>query len=118
VASAGIFIGWGDTKTGRERRSLVSFQGALAYFGQLQANGEIESFEPVFLQPHGGDLSGFLLLRGEPEKLGRVQASPEFNRIVTEASLLLNNFGVVNAFLGDGLQGAMGMFDAEISKLE
>ena len=29
----------------------------------------IESFEPVFLEPHGGDLTGFILIQGDAAKL-------------------------------------------------
>ena len=45
----------------------------LGYYTKLQERGEIESFEAVLLEPHGGELGGFLLLRGEAEKLDRVR---------------------------------------------
>ena len=41
----------------------------------------IESFEPVFLEPHGGDLTGFILVRGDAEKplhSVSVTSSPSF----------------------------------------
>ena len=69
MATAGIFIGWGDPKAGREGNALKSFEGAMTFFGQLLSQGEIESFEPVLLQPHGGDLNGFVRISDITRKM-------------------------------------------------
>ncbi len=45
MADAGLFIGWGGPVRGREAKGLEVFSEALAYFGQLQDDGTIESFE-------------------------------------------------------------------------
>jgi hypothetical protein len=50
---------------GRERQALKVFGEAFEYYSRLQQEGEIESFEPVILEPHGGELGGFFLLRGD-----------------------------------------------------
>jgi hypothetical protein len=64
MADAGLLIGWGDLVRGREAKGLEVFNETLAYFGRLQQDGEIESFDTAILEPHGGDLGGFILLRG------------------------------------------------------
>jgi hypothetical protein len=69
MADSGLFIGFGASVRGRERQALKVFGEAFEYFSRLQQAGEIESFEPVALEPHGGDLSGFFLLRGDQDKL-------------------------------------------------
>jgi hypothetical protein len=51
--------------------ALALFQEAMQYYAQLQHQGEIDSFEPVQLESHGGDLQGFLLLRGDTDKLAQ-----------------------------------------------
>ena len=71
MADAGLFIGWGEVVRGRETEALEVFNETLAYYGRLQEEGAIESFEPVFLEPHGGDLSGFILIRGTPRSSRR-----------------------------------------------
>ncbi len=98
-----LFIGWGHAVRGREHQSLQVFHEALQYFGGLQQQGEIEAFEPVALEPHGGDLYGFLLLRGDPDKLDRVRASEEFRRIISRGALVAEDMGVATAFVGDDL---------------
>ena len=73
MAEHGLFIGWGYPRAGKEATTAKVFEEAVAYWQGLQGAGEIESFEFVQLNGHGGDLSGFALLRGEPEKLGTAQ---------------------------------------------
>ena len=67
----GIFVGFGSPVRGREAKSLEVFNEALHWYAKLEQEGTIESFEAVFLEPHGGDLSGFMLLRGDREKLSK-----------------------------------------------
>jgi hypothetical protein len=57
MADFGLFIGFGFAVRGREEGALKVFQelpGLLA--GQMQ-QGNVESFEPAFLQPHGHEKS-------------------------------------------------------------
>ena len=64
----------------------------------------------MFLQPHGGDLGGFVLVRGERNNLDAMIASSEFQRITTRAQVSVENLGVVNCFLGQELERQMGTF--------
>jgi hypothetical protein len=102
MAESGLFIGWGDIRTGRTAASQKVFAEALAYWPTLQAAGEIESFETVILGVHGGDLGGFFLLRGDPERLGRLRMSPEFLRLIYRAGAVVEGLGVVPADLDAG----------------
>jgi hypothetical protein len=101
MANAALFIGYGPVVPGRERQSLQVFGEAIQYYGTLQQQGQIESFEPVFLEPHGGDLGGFILLRGDRDKLNAVRYTEEFLRLTNRATLVVQNIGVVSAFIGD-----------------
>lgn len=104
MADTALFIGYGPTIPGREQRALALFNEVLGYYTKLQQRGEIESFEAVLLEPHGGELGGFLLLRGEAEKLDRVRRSEEFLGYNAQAGLVVLNFGVVGAYIGAGLE--------------
>ena len=99
MAESGLFIGWGDIRTGRTAASNKVFAEALAYWTTLQAAGEIESFETVILRVHGGDLGGFFLLRGDPERLGRLSMSAEFQRLTQRADAVVERLGVVPVFV-------------------
>ena len=103
MAEMGLFIGWGAPVRGREAKGVEVFNEGVAYWGGLQQDGQIESFEVVLLYPHGGDLYGFALLRGSSESIDRIRASDEFNRLVARAGLIVEGLGIVSAALGDSL---------------
>jgi hypothetical protein len=87
------------------------------HWRRLQKQGEIESFEVYSLDPHGGDLSGFLVARGDPEKLSRIRDSEEFDRINERALMVVENFGVVGARTGAELERQFSAFGAVIQDL-
>jgi len=114
MADAGLFVGFGDPVRGRESQAVDLFNEVLGYYGRLQEEGEIDSFEPVFLEPHGGDLSGFILLRGDAERLAALRVSEEFTQISIRAGLCVEGFGVVGADLAERLQRQMVFYTEQI----
>ena len=118
MADAGLFIGWGQVVRGREQRALEVFNESVEYWGGLQADGKIEDFEVVLLAPHGGDLAGFALLRGSAEQMAAVRADEEFDRRTARADLIIDNQGVVDAVLGEGLGPVMGVYQEEVAALD
>ena len=76
----------------------------MEYYGKLQADGRIESFEPVILTAHGGDLNGFFLVRGDGKNLEEIRREDDFVNLVIEAGYCLDGFGVVTAYIGEGLE--------------
>lgn len=117
MADAALFIGFGSVVRGRENQALQVFQDSLAYYGRLQQAGTIESFEPVILQPHGGDLTGFILLRGERARLQDLTGEDEFQTIVSRALLIVDNLGVVNAAIGSSLAEGIIRSQAAIAQI-
>jgi len=117
MAEAGLFFGWGEPITGREAKGLEVFAEALTYYGKAEQDGRIESQEAVFLGPHGGDLEGFILARGSEAQMAALRAEDEFERLVTRAALVVQNVGVIDAALGDGMQAAIGVYQAAVSDL-
>jgi hypothetical protein len=115
VADAGLFIGWGQVVRGREDRALDVFNETLELYGQMQSDGRIESFEVALLQPHGGELGGFVMLRGSEEQIDAVRRSEEFERAMTKASLIVDDLGVVDALIGEGLARGMAIYQEEIA---
>ena len=117
MADAAIFIGWGRPIDGREKAALQVFGESMAYYGSLQAKGTIESFEPVILSPHGGDLAGFVLIRGDAGKLAALKATEEFQRQNTRAGFIVNNLGVIDASIGASLAAGMAQYQKEAAEL-
>jgi hypothetical protein len=93
ITDEALFIGWGDVVRGRERKALEVFNESLRYYARLQQDGTVESFDAWFLAPHGGDLAGFILLRGERERLDKVQRSADFELLMTRAGMIVDRVG-------------------------
>ncbi len=118
MAGEVLFIGWGSVIPGREQRALDLFQEVMAYNGRLQQEGRIESFEACVLGPHGGDLDGFMMLRGERTSLAQIRFDEEFERLIARATGLLNRVGVIPAYTGEALGRLMGVFQEVAAELE
>jgi hypothetical protein len=117
MAEFGLFIGWGVTRAGRETAADKVFGEALAYWDGLKVAGEIESFEVVMLGAHGGDLSGFALLRGDREKLARLRMTPEFARLTMRVEACAHDVGVVEAYVDAGVTRLMSAWREAIADL-
>ena len=117
MANGALVIGWGSVIPGREQKSLQVFSEAIQYYARLQQQGTIESFEPVALDYHGGDLQGFLLIRGDREKLNTLRNSEEFLSLNNRAALVVNNLGIINAFIGEELQRLFANFGTQAAQL-
>jgi hypothetical protein len=81
------------------------------YFGELVRNGTLESYEPVLLNAHGGDLNGFIVLRGEATKIDTLKRQDKFVDLMTQAAICLENFGVVEGVTGEGIKARMTRFN-------
>lgn len=107
MADATLFIGWNRPVTGREAQATAYWKESLGLYATLQKEGRIESFEPVLLAAHGGDLNGFVLVRGMGPKLDEVRHDERFIDMVLKGTMLATNFGVVPGYVGAGLEKVM-----------
>jgi hypothetical protein len=109
MAGEALFIGWGAVVRGREKQALQVFQEAMEYYGSLQQNGRIESFDVLLLAPHGGDLQGFVVLHGDRKALGEIRFSEEFERLSARAAAVIDSLGIVPAYGGEAVAQRMGL---------
>lgn len=105
-----VFLGWGEVVRGRESKAVDVFNESIEYYTGLQREGKLESFEPWFLAPHGGDLGGFILLRGDRAQLDEILRSPEFESLQARVGMIVDRLGVVPAATGESLARLMGQF--------
>ena len=117
MAGEGLFIGWGQTVRGREEKALQVFNESVAYWNSLVEDGSAESLDIVFLAPHGGDLAGFALLKGDAAKLDEARRSEEFLRQITRANLIVDGIGIVPAFSGEALGTQVGRLQEQLGEL-
>ena len=117
MADSVLFIGWHQAARGRENAAVQVFGEAIAYYSGLAEKGEIESLETFFLESHGGDLGGFFLLKGDAAKLAAVRTSDAFTRLSVQAGLVVDGFGVVGGFTGDGIAAQMAVYQEAVDAL-
>jgi len=107
MASNVIFFAWNRSIPGREQTSAAHFGEFVQYLTENQQQGKISSFEPVFLNPHGGDLNGFVLIRGESSSLDALMSSDAFREHMMRGALHLEGSGAVRGVAGDEVSGQM-----------
>ena len=117
MADSGLFIGWGEVVRGREERAIEVFNEALEFYGGLQQAGRIESFDVCLLEPHGGDLAGFMMLRGSEEQLDAIHHDEDFQRQMARANLIVEKLGIVPAYFGEELGRQMGVYQAQVAEM-
>jgi hypothetical protein len=110
MADFGLFVGFGYPVRGREQKAAQVFSEAVELWARWQQEGQIESWDAAFLEPHGGDLGGFFVLRGDRDAIARVRASDDLVRLSMRAQLTVENFGVVGLETGGRIQEQMGNF--------
>ena len=62
-------------------------------------------------------LNGFILIRGDAEKLSALRVSEEFTQLTLRAALHVENIGVVAADMGERLQSQMAYYIEQISAI-
>jgi hypothetical protein len=117
MADRALFVGFGAPVRGREERAIEVFNEFVGMFGRLQSEGRIEGMDVSLLDPHGGDLGGFFMVHGSEEQCAALPNDEEFRRAVIDASLIVENFGVVPAVTGEGVVREMGMYGDAVKKV-
>lgn len=116
MADAMMFIGWNRPVVGRETQAAAFWKESLTLYGALQKEGKIESYEPVLLASHGGDLNGFVILRGDGKKLDELRHDERYIDTMIKGSMLTTGWGSVPGFINQGLEKIMGRWQTLASK--
>jgi len=75
----------------------------MEFYGKLQAEGGIKSFDPLVLTHHGGDLNGFVMLRSDAIKLSELWEEDTFHDLLRVAGYRVEDFSLVSGFTGECL---------------
>jgi hypothetical protein len=112
-----LFVGWGAIIPGREKSASMVLAEAMSYLQRLAAEGLIESIEVVLLEPHGGDLEGFVLIKGERGKLADLRVDESFIEVIVGVQLVHAKVAVVGAYAGAEMQSLLRLWDRQEDKL-
>jgi hypothetical protein len=116
MADSVLFISWGDPIPGREERGLEVFNEAIGFYGRVQQEGRIESFDVVLLAPNG-DLGGYIVLHGSADQLNTIRQDDEYRRILIDASLAVANMSVIEGSTNEGIARDMALYQESIAKV-
>lgn len=109
-----IFFAWNRSVPGREKISGEHFEEFVAYLGGKAQSGAIGGFDVVLLDPHGGDMNGFFLIRGDSASLDALLATNEWSEHMTRATLHLQGAGAVRGATGDLVMKRMELWNKHI----
>jgi hypothetical protein len=112
-----LFVGFGVPVRGREERAVEVFGEFVEMFRRMQSDGRIDSMDVTLLDPHGGDLGGFFMVHGSAEQCAALADDEEFRRASIDASLIVDNFGVVPAVTGERVNMEMGWYTEAVAKV-
>jgi hypothetical protein len=118
MSDTALFVGWGQTYPGREIHARKHFAEWVEILERLQSEGEIERFETILLGPHGGELDGFTLVYGTPEKLATLPMREDLHLLRTRATLDHAKFSVIWAVAGEGVVRELSLVHDAIAEYE
>jgi hypothetical protein len=117
MADRALFIGFGVPVRGREERAIEVFNEFVELLGRMQSDGRIARIDVALLDPHGGDLGGFFIAHGSETQCAALPNDEEFRRATIDASLIVENFGVVPAVTGEAVGREMAMYSDAVKKV-
>ena len=117
MADQALFVGFGQPVRGREERAIEVFNEFVGMLGRMQSDGRIEGMDVCLLDPHGGDLGGFFMVHGSAAQCAELMNAEDFRRASIDAALIVENFGVISARMGEAVGAEMGMYAEAVSKV-
>src|SRR4051794_2539853 len=117
MADRMLFLGWGQVVRGREARALEVFNESVGFYGRLQQEGRIESFDVALLEAHGGNLDGYMQIHGSAQQLSTLRNDDEFLRLQADVGMIVDDLRVVDGHTGEGVARLMGMYTEATAKV-
>jgi hypothetical protein len=110
MAQSVLFLGWSRPRQGREAKAMELFNEIIAFWTHHLEQRDVVSILPVFLDPHGGDINGFVLVQGYRPKLDEIRRSDEWEALLARAIYTTESFRVISGLSGEALQRRMGLY--------
>ena len=116
MADRMLFIGWGTPVPGREEAAIECFNEAVGFYGRVQQEGKIESFDVVLLDPNA-ELGGYIELHGSAQQLSALAESDEFRRLQAQVSLIVGDNRIIGGVMNEGVAREMAIYTDAVSKV-
>jgi hypothetical protein len=116
MADRVLLFSWGTPVRGREERALEVFNESVGLYGQMQADGRIEKFDITLFEPNAL-MSGCAQLHGSEDQLNAVRGSEDFQRMIADAQMIVDEVTLVPGVTNAGVAEQIGIFQDAISKV-
>jgi hypothetical protein len=116
MAEAALCTVWGEPVPGREKQALNIYNDVIQYWGRLQQEGKIERFDVTVLTPSGGDVTGFLVVRGTAEQIDSVRRTKEYQQLLNRVQLVVSHLRNNDAFVDEGLVQIMRQYQEVVEQ--
>jgi hypothetical protein len=116
MAEAALCSVWGTAIPGREKQALNVFNEAMQWWAGLQQEGKIERIDVTVLAPAGGDVAGFMVVRGTAQQIDSLRRSKEYQQQVARVQLFASHVRVADAYVDEGLAQVMGQYQEVIEQ--
>lgn len=114
MADRAMVITWGAVVRGREERALENFNDVVGLYGRMQQEGRIEGFDVTLLLPNS-TIDGFMQLTGSAEQIAAVREDAEFQRLMTAATLIVDDLCIIEGYVNEGIAKQMTQFQEAVS---
>src|SRR5262245_26087821 len=99
MAEAALCTVWGEPVPGREKQALNVYNDVVQYWTRLQQEGKIERFDITVLMPSGGDVNGFLVVRGTAQQIDSVRRTKDYQQLLNRVQLVVSHLRNNDAFV-------------------
>lgn len=96
-----LFISYSRPTVGREIAAMEVIASLNALLEKEQSGGGIHSFDAVHLTPSGGEVNGFIMIRGDEQSIEELRMSEELADLMLRGHLYMDHFSVVDGVTGE-----------------
>jgi hypothetical protein len=116
MADRVLLFSWGMPVRGREERAIEVFNESVGLYGKMQQQGRIQGFDVTLLEP-SGQMQGYAQLHGSEDQLNAVRGSEDFQRLIADAQLIVDDVRLVSGVTNAGVAQRMGTFQEAVAKV-
>lgn len=98
-----LFLGYDRPIAGREMAAVSVIEHLTKLLDKAKKENLIESYDSISLAVHGGNVNGFLLVRGNRKGLDDLRASDEFDDLAVQAHMVMSGVSILSGVHGEAV---------------
>jgi hypothetical protein len=98
MSKGSLFVGWGAPIPGRESVAPLVLDYAVQYLRSLEQGGTVDAVKVAAVEPPGGPIGGFVVVKGERETLSKLRVDDDFVSMLVGVQLVHGHVAVAAAW--------------------